>query len=58
MTNFTVAVEYNPETGEHYIPLPWELLDELGWMEGDTLEWTLNDDGTVTLTRTKLAETE
>lgn len=33
------------------LPLPDELLAELGWKQGDVLVWSVNDNGTVTLTK-------
>lgn len=48
-TSWTVTVEEDPETGELILPLPQELLDSKGWMEGDELEWIDNQDGTWTL---------
>ena len=38
------------EDGDDLIlPFPDELLNELGWGDGDTLEWIDNGDGTLTL---------
>lgn len=31
------------------LPFPDEVLDKLGWVEGDTLEWIDNGDSTLTL---------
>jgi len=49
MTTYTVTIEKDPDTGELILPIPPELLEELGWKEGDTLVWTINKDDTVTL---------
>lgn len=35
--------------GDLYIRLPDEVLEELGWSEDDTLEWSENDSGSFTL---------
>ena len=35
------------EHGELYIELPPKLLEELNWVEGTDLIWTVNDDGTL-----------
>jgi AbrB family looped-hinge helix DNA binding protein len=52
MTNiFESTVEYNDDFGEYYITIPEEIIDRLGWEEGDVLEWILNKDGTVLLER-------
>ena len=46
-TNYTVTLE---EDGDDCIlPLPQQLLNELGWQEGDMLEWIINDDDTITI---------
>jgi bifunctional DNA-binding transcriptional regulator/antitoxin component of YhaV-PrlF toxin-antitoxin module len=45
------TVEYNEDFGEYNVTLPDELLDSLGWEEGDILEWHVNKDGTVLLER-------
>ena len=37
------------DDGEMILTFPEELLDELGWQEGDTLRWRIGDDGTITL---------
>ena len=46
-TNYTVTVEGNEE--ECFLPLPEDLLDSLGWHDGDVLEWVINDDNTITI---------
>lgn len=47
--SWTVTVEEDPETGELILPFPAEFLAEKGWVEGDTLEWIDNQDGSWTL---------
>jgi hypothetical protein len=44
--NWTITVEEDPETGDLILPLPPELLEKQGWVEGDTLEWHDNGNGT------------
>jgi len=39
MTKYTVKVEQDPDTGDLILPIPDELLAEMGWSEGDELEW-------------------
>lgn len=39
MTRWTSTIDEDPETGELILPLPQEFLDSQGWVEGDTLEW-------------------
>ncbi|MGA1433559.1 MAG: AbrB/MazE/SpoVT family DNA-binding domain-containing protein [Candidatus Nanopelagicaceae bacterium] len=47
-TSYTVTLE---EDGDDCIlPLPDELIDQLGWEEGDILDWEVNtDDNTITI---------
>ena len=45
------------ENGELILPLGDELMDELGWKIGDTIEWIDNKDGTWTM-RKKEVEKE
>jgi hypothetical protein len=45
-TSWTVTVEEDAETGDLILPLPVDLLKLQGWVEGDTLEWIDNEDGT------------
>lgn len=45
------TVEYNEDFDEYYLTIPDELLENLGWDEGDVLEWHTNKDGTVLLER-------
>jgi len=46
-TNYTVTLEGDDE--ECFLPLPDDLLDNLGWYENDILEWIVNDDNTITI---------
>lgn len=45
------TVEYNEDFGEYYLTIPDELLEHVGWEEGDVVEWHMNKDGTVLLER-------
>lgn len=43
---------YIQQDGDDLIlPLPDELLEQAQWKEGDVLIWTVNDNGTITLTK-------
>jgi hypothetical protein len=44
-----VTIEEDTETGELMLPFPPELLASLGWVEGDTLVWTIHDNGNVSI---------
>lgn len=46
---WTITVEEDSETGELILPLPEDMLQLQGWIEGDTLEWIDNNDGSWTL---------
>ena len=39
-----VELEEDPETGDLVMPLPPEMLEELGWSVGDTLDWKVNEE--------------
>lgn len=54
MTKWTITVEENPDNPDELIlPLPDDLLNEAGWVEGDTLEWIDNNNGTFILEKVK-----
>ena len=44
MKTWTLEVQ-KLEDGDQFIEFPQELLADVGWKEGDVLEWTPNDDG-------------
>ena len=41
-----VIIEEDPETGDAILPLPQDMLDEVGWKSGDNLNWIDRGDGT------------
>ena len=43
-----VRLEEDPETGDLILPFPDDMLKELRWQEGDTLEW-LDKNGQIVL---------
>lgn len=45
MMKQTLEVQENEETNELYLEFPVELLNQMGWVEGDDLEWIDNKDG-------------
>ena len=49
MTQWTITVEEDPETGDLILPLPADMLVMQGWKEGDVLDWKDNGDGSWTL---------
>ena len=46
--SYLISLE-DGEDGEVTLPFPAEMLAELGWNEGDTLDWTDNKDGTFSI---------
>jgi bifunctional DNA-binding transcriptional regulator/antitoxin component of YhaV-PrlF toxin-antitoxin module len=46
------VVEYDDMSGEYILPIPDELLDSLGWVEGDTLKWEYGEDESILLSKT------
>ena len=51
---WTITVEEDPETGELVLPFSDEMLVEVAWSIGDTLEWTDNKDGSWTLKKKEI----
>lgn len=49
--SWTVTLEEDPETGELILPFSNEMLEGLGWQEGDVLEWIDNKDGSWSLVK-------
>ena len=49
--SWTLPVEVDPETGDHYITLNDEILEGSGFKIGDTLDWRDLGDGTWALTK-------
>jgi hypothetical protein len=47
--SWTLTVEEDPETGEAILQFPPEMLEQVGWKEGDTLEWRDRGDGSWSL---------
>jgi hypothetical protein len=49
---WVVDLEEDPLTGDMFMPIPEELLREIGWEIGDTLVWGVNEaTGEITLTK-------
>ena len=53
LKHYTITLEEDPETGELVLPFTDEILNELGWKEGDVLEWVDNEDGSWSLVKKK-----
>jgi len=55
MTNksWNITLEEDLETGDVILPFPQDFLDDVGWKEGDVLEWIDNKDGSWSLVKQK-----
>ena len=53
MTNkrYTITLEEDPQSGDLILPFPPEMLEELGWKEGDVLQWHSQEDGSYMITK-------
>lgn len=47
----TTTVELDPISGELYITFPDEVAEAAGMFDWEYVNWDLNDDGTVTITK-------
>jgi hypothetical protein len=48
---WTLDVQEDPNTGDAILQFPPDLLANMGWKEGDILEWNDNRDGSWSLTK-------
>lgn len=44
---YEVITQEDPDTGDILIPLPPQLLKDLGWKEGDSLDFDIGADGRI-----------
>lgn len=44
---YEVITQEDPETGDIIIPIPPEMLSQLGWKEGDEVEFEVSKEGTI-----------
>ena len=44
-TRYEVITQEDPETGDLLLPIPPELLKQMGWNEGDEITFDLDDNG-------------
>lgn len=49
--SWTLTVEEDPATGDCILQFPQDFLENVGWKEGDTIEWSDNGDGSWCLTK-------
>ena len=48
---YEIKLEEDPDTKDLVLPLPTELLNQMGWDIGDDLIWSDNFDGEITLAK-------
>ena len=53
-----VQLEQDSKTGELILPIPTELLSQMGWIEGTKLFWIDNEDGSYSLKEKKNESSE
>lgn len=53
-----VTLEQDKDTGELILPIPTDLLSQMGWIEGTELFWIDNEDGTYSLKEKKNGTSE
>jgi hypothetical protein len=53
-----VRLEQDPVTGELILPIPTDLLSQMGWIEGTELFWIDNENGTYSLKEKKNGTSE
>lgn len=51
MNHWTVTIEEDPETGDLMLPIPDDVLEALSLKEGDSLNWSVQDDGSIILSK-------
>jgi len=47
--SYEVITQEDPETGDMLIPLPPQLLRDLGWKEGDNVDFSIDEKGRIIL---------
>ena len=48
---YEVIVQEDSTTGDVILPIPLPILQKLGWKEEDNVELSINEDGTIFLTK-------
>jgi hypothetical protein len=43
--NNILTVQENEDTGELFLTLPLDVINQVGWWEGELLDWINNGDG-------------
>jgi len=50
---YEVITQEDPDTGDMLLPIPPELLEQMGWKEGDELDFSVDDNGHIILKRSQ-----
>ena len=50
-----VTLEEDPKTGDLLLPIPIEILNQMGWDDGNTILWEEMPDGSYSLTKEEKA---
>lgn len=50
---YILTVQEDSHSGELYLELPLEVIDQVGWCEDDILEWFDNGNGSWTIEKQK-----
>lgn len=48
---WTIEVQEDPASGDCILQFPPEAMEQVGWNEGDVVDWNANEDGSYTLTK-------
>jgi bifunctional DNA-binding transcriptional regulator/antitoxin component of YhaV-PrlF toxin-antitoxin module len=48
---YEVVTQVDPETGDTILPIPPELLQRMGWKEGDEIDFGKDTEGRIILTK-------
>ena len=54
--SWTLEVQEDPESGDCILQFPPEMLEQVGWKEGDTLVWEQMGDGAWSLSKKAVNE--
>ena len=54
----TIVQLEEDSNGELILPLTLDILNEVGWLPGDTLKWTDNNDGTFSIVKHENSDSE
>lgn len=50
-STYEVITQVDPETGDTIMPIPPELLQAMGWKEGDEIDFTIDENGTLIMVK-------